>query len=88
MPRKVISDILTRHGAVVTESVTQQTSFLLVGEDPSSKVAKAADYNIPTIEGLERLEQKFDFLKNDIAPMKLFAKEKKVEKPKQDSLFG
>ncbi|MBP6086280.1 BRCT domain-containing protein [Patescibacteria group bacterium] len=50
LPRKVLSDILSRHGAIVTESVTQQTSFLVVGENPSSKVAKAADYNIPTIE--------------------------------------
>lgn len=88
LPRKVISDILSKHGAVVTDNITQQTSFLLVGENPSSKVAKAQDYKIPILEWLERLEQKFDFLKNDIAPMKLFAKEsKKPEKPKQDSLF-
>lgn len=88
IPRKILSDILARHGAVVTENITQQTSFLIVGENPSSKVAKATDYNIPTIIWLDRLEQKFDFLKNDIAPMKLFGKEKKPEKPKQDSLFG
>jgi BRCT domain type II-containing protein len=71
----------------VTENITQQTNFLVVGENPSSKVSKAQDYNIPIVEGIERLEQKFEFLKNDIAPMKLFAKEKKIEKPKQDSLF-
>ena len=87
LPRKILSDILSKHGAVVTENITQQTGFLVVWENPSSKVAKAQDYNIPIVEGIERLEQKFEFLKNDIAPMKLFAKEKKVEKPKQDSLF-
>ncbi|MEI7477077.1 MAG: BRCT domain-containing protein [bacterium] len=50
LPRKVISDILTKHGARITETLTQQTSFLLVGEQPSSKLAKAQERNIPIIE--------------------------------------
>jgi DNA ligase (NAD+) len=50
IPRKVLSDILSKHGAVVTENITQQTNFLVVGENPSSKVSKAQDYNIPIVE--------------------------------------
>lgn len=88
LPRKVIVDILTRHGALVTDNLTKQTTFLLVGEDPSSKLAKAQDDNIVIIEGLDRLQQKFDFLKNDIGSMQLFAKEKKPDAPRQEGLFG
>ncbi len=87
IPRKILSDIITKHGGIVTDNITLQTSYLLLWENPSSKVEKAKEYNIPTIDGLDRLEQKFEFLKGDIGAMKLFAKEKKVEKPKQDSLF-
>jgi DNA ligase (NAD+) len=90
LPRKVIADILSKHGAIIADAVTQQTSFVLVGEDSSSKVTKATDYGIPLIEWLDRLEQKFDFLKHDIGSMKLFStKEKKEEgKPVQSGLFG
>lgn len=89
LPRKVLNDILTKHGAVVSDALTAQTSFLIVWDDPSSKVTKAQNSNIPLIEWLDRLEQKFDFLKTDIGSMKLFAKEtKKPDVPKQEWLFG
>ncbi len=50
LPRKVLVDILTKHGALITDSITQQTHFLLVGDDPSSKVAKAQTIGITIIE--------------------------------------
>ncbi len=89
LPRKVLTDILTKHGAIITDTISQQTHFLLVGDDPSSKVAKAQTLGITVIEWLDRLEQKFDFLKTDIGSMKLFARDtKKVNVPKQEGLFG
>lgn len=30
LPRKVLNDILTKHGAVVSDALTAQTSFLIV----------------------------------------------------------
>lgn len=50
IPRKVLGDILAKHGGVVVDNVTQATHFLIVGNDPSSKVEKAGEYNIPLIE--------------------------------------
>lgn len=88
LPRKIITDVLTKHGALVAETLTKQTSFLLVGDEPSSKVNKAQEENIPIIEWLDRLQQKFDFLKNDIGSMQLFAKAKTEKQPKQEGLFG
>lgn len=88
LPRKVITDVLTKHGAVVSENLTKQTTFLLAGEEPSSKLKKAQDDNIPVIDWLDRLQQKFEFLKDDISSMQLFAREKKPQMPKQEWLFG
>ncbi len=88
LPRKIIADVLSKHGALVTDILTKQTNFLLVGEDPSSKLTKAQEEGITIIDWLARLEQKFDFLKNDIGAMQLFAKRTKDEKPKQGGLFG
>ena len=90
IPRKVLADILIKHGGVVVDNITQGTHFLIVGANPSSKVDKAGEYNIPIIEGLEKLEQRFPFLADDIEPMKLFANKRAAAKeaPKQQGLFG
>lgn len=50
LPRKVITDILKKHGALVTETMNHQVNYLLIGDDPSSKIAKAQQRNITCIE--------------------------------------
>lgn len=92
IPRKVIAEILTKHGAIVVDNLTQSTDFLIVGNDPSSKLDKAKEQqNTIIIEGLDKLETRYPFLTDDIQPMKLFAEQKekkKKEMPKQQGLFG
>jgi BRCT domain type II-containing protein len=92
LPRKIIGDILTKHGGIVADSITQQTTWLIVGEDSSSKVEKAREYGIGIIEGIDGLEGKFEFLRNDIGGMKLFGVKKEGKgdggvKPVQGGLF-
>lgn len=90
IPRKVLTDILTKHGAVVVENLTQGTNFLIAGHDPSSKLEKANDHKIPVLHGLDKLEDRFPFLADQIEPMKLLTikkTEKKKEAPKQQGLF-
>lgn len=50
IPRKVLAEILQKHGAVVVDNLTQATNFLIAGNDPSSKIEKAKDNNILIIE--------------------------------------
>ena len=48
---------IEEHGGKVTDSVSKKTSYLLLGEAPGSKLAKAQDLGVPIIDeaGLRRL---------------------------------
>ena len=49
-PRTVIADILESKGWSVKESVTSKTDILLYGKNPGSKLDKARQLNVQTIE--------------------------------------
>jgi DNA ligase (NAD+) len=48
---------IEEHGGKVTDSVSKKTSYLLLGEAPGSKLAKAQDLGVPIIDeaGLRKL---------------------------------
>lgn len=48
-PREEIRALLQRLGARVTDSVSRKTSFLVVGENPGSKLEKARALGVPTL---------------------------------------
>jgi DNA ligase (NAD+) len=56
-PREEVKALLRRLGAKVTDSVSRKTSFLVVGENPGSKLEKARSLGVPTLseEELYRL---------------------------------
>lgn len=56
-PREEVKALLRRLGAKVTDSVSRKTSFLVVGENPGSKLEKARALGVPTLseEELYRL---------------------------------
>ncbi|WP_018111163.1 NAD-dependent DNA ligase LigA [Thermus igniterrae] len=56
-PREEVKALLRRLGAKVTDSVSRKTSFLVVGENPGSKLEKARALGVPTLDeaGLYRL---------------------------------
>jgi DNA ligase (NAD+) len=56
-PREQVAALLERAGAQVTDSVSRKTSFLVVGENPGSKLAKAQALGVPTLDeaGLKQL---------------------------------
>ena len=47
--RQEASEIIKRHGGKVTSSVSSKTDYVLVGENPGSKLQKAQQLGIPTI---------------------------------------
>jgi DNA ligase (NAD+) len=49
MSRQEATDFIARRGGKVTASVSAKTSYLLVGEDPGSKLQKAQQLGIPQI---------------------------------------
>ena len=56
-PREEVKALLRRLGAKVTDSVSRKTGFLVVGENPGSKLEKARALGVPTLseEELYRL---------------------------------
>jgi DNA ligase (NAD+) len=48
---------IEEHGGKVTDTVSKKTSYLLLGEAPGSKLAKAKDLGVPIIDeaGLRKL---------------------------------
>ncbi|RTH04156.1 DNA ligase (NAD(+)) LigA [Thermus scotoductus] len=56
-PREEVKALLRRLGAKVTDSVSRKTSYLVVGENPGSKLEKARALGVPTLteEELYRL---------------------------------
>ncbi len=49
MTREEASELIEAHGGKVISSVSKKTSYVLVGESPGSKAAKAAELGIPAI---------------------------------------
>jgi len=58
--RDEIKDYITEHGGKVSDSISSQTDYLVVGENPGSKVEKAAELEVKTIseEQLKQLAEK------------------------------
>jgi DNA ligase (NAD+) len=54
--RNEIEDTIKSHGGIASGSVSRKTSFVLVGESPGSKLAKARDLGIPILTEDEFLE--------------------------------
>ena len=56
-PRGVVKEELEALGAKVTGSVSKKTDFLVAGEDPGSKLAKAEKLEVAVLDeaALERL---------------------------------
>jgi DNA ligase (NAD+) len=49
MSRREARDFITGHGGTVRTSVSSNTDFLLAGEDPGSKLDKAREFGVQTI---------------------------------------
>jgi DNA ligase (NAD+) len=54
--REDLKDIIQENGGKVTDSVSKNTSYLLLGEEPGSKLGKAQKLGVPTI-GLQELNK-------------------------------
>ncbi|MCX6998550.1 MAG: hypothetical protein NTV49_16070, partial [Kiritimatiellaeota bacterium] len=47
--RDELRDRLRSQGAVVTDSVSKKTNFLIVGADPGAKLDKARKFGVPVL---------------------------------------
>lgn len=50
LSRAEATELIQRHGGKVTGSVSSKTDYLLCGEDPGSKLAKAQQLGVPVID--------------------------------------
>jgi DNA ligase (NAD+) len=50
MSRDEAEDLIRRHGGAPTGSVSKKTGFVLAGDNPGSKIAKARELGIPVID--------------------------------------
>jgi DNA ligase (NAD+) len=48
--REDIKEYIEAHGGKVTDSVSKKTSYLVLGEDPGSKLDKARQLSVPIID--------------------------------------
>lgn len=55
LSRKQAEELLLRHGAAVSGSVSKNTSYLLLGEDPGSKYQKALQLGVPLLDEAQLL---------------------------------
>jgi DNA ligase (NAD+) len=49
LSRKEATDLIEANGGKVISSISSKTSYLLVGEDPGSKLLKARELNVPQV---------------------------------------
>ena len=54
--RAKMSEIIKRHGGIVSTKVSRQTDFLLVGENPGSKWGKGQVLSVPCLNETEFFE--------------------------------
>jgi DNA ligase (NAD+) len=54
--RDSIAEAITAHGGKPSSSVSKKTNFVLVGEDPGSKLAKAQELGVTIIDEARFLE--------------------------------
>ena len=57
LSRQQAEEIIVKNGGSVASSVSRRTSYLLLGENPGSKAAKAAQLGIPVMTEAELLAQ-------------------------------
>ncbi len=55
--RNEVESLIKRLGGAIGSSVTKKTDYVVAGEDPGSKLAKAEEYGVKVLdeEGFERL---------------------------------
>ena len=60
LSREAAKEFIEQHGGKVTDSVSKKTSYLVLGENPGSKLQKAQSLGVPVIEesGLKKLAEK------------------------------
>ncbi len=56
LSRKAATDLIVEQGGQVISAVSKQTSYVLAGESPGSKLAKAKQLGVPVIGEFELLE--------------------------------
>jgi DNA ligase (NAD+) len=59
LSREAAKEYIQAHGGKVIDSVSKKTSYLVLGENPGSKLAKAQSLGVPVIDesGLRRLAE-------------------------------
>jgi DNA ligase (NAD+) len=55
LPRNRVKDLIHAAGGTVTSSISKKTDYLVVGEDPGSKIKKAKDLGVAVISEAELL---------------------------------
>lgn len=56
MTREEAKAAIEEGGGKITESVSKKTSYVVVGEDPGSKLDKAQKLGVPTLEEKDLLK--------------------------------
>ncbi|MFN3309606.1 MAG: BRCT domain-containing protein, partial [Anaerolineales bacterium] len=54
--REEVKEFIEKRGGKVTESVSKKTDYVLVGQNPGSKLEKARALNIPILDETQFLE--------------------------------
>ena len=60
MARTDVKDLIEKNGGRVTSSISKKTSYLVAGDNPGSKIKKAADIDVSIINE----EQLSELIKN------------------------
>jgi DNA ligase (NAD+) len=81
LSRPKIVEILESFGAVWDEQPKKTTNFILVWENPGSKLQKAEKYGLQIVQWLDKLFERYPFLKSK------FEEEILKEKAKEGKLF-
>jgi DNA ligase (NAD+) len=55
LSRQEVTALIENHGGKVTSSVTRQTSYLVTGSSPGSKLTKAREFGVPVLDEAQLL---------------------------------
>jgi DNA ligase (NAD+) len=55
LKREEAQELIEKHGGKVTGSISKKTSYLVVGEEAGSKLAKAQELGVPLLEEADLL---------------------------------